>query len=145
MEDEPYSLLENRHVEAGGIVMGLVVVHRDSGGEQHRRHAVLDEDLLVADPAVEDIGELLASEIVEPELKVDAVSAVAPAEQVRILLSDLVPAEHDDEILPARLQPARCPSYLVNVHHHPYPVGRDDIPGDRVDEPFLLDHVPQCP
>ena len=69
VEDKPDSFLEDCHVEAVHRVVRLVVVHCNPGGEQDGRDTVLQKYLLVAYSAVENIGEILAAEIVESQFK----------------------------------------------------------------------------
>ena len=64
VENEPDAALENGHVDGVHVVVRLVVVHRDAGSEHDGRYAVLQKDALVAYLAVEDVGEIIASEII---------------------------------------------------------------------------------
>ena len=64
VENEPDAALENGHVDGVHVVVRLVVVHRDAGSEHDGRYAALQKDALVAYLAVEDDGEIIASEII---------------------------------------------------------------------------------
>lgn len=93
MENEPDTAFEDIHVQRTDRVVGLVVVHRNAGREQHGRNSVLEEHTLVPDAAVEDIGEVLASEIVITEFKVCPVFQIAQTQDVGFFRSESIPAQ----------------------------------------------------
>ena len=76
MKNEDRAPSEHFVVQGVGTIVGLVVVHRDPGSEEHRRNPVVHKDLLVGEP-VEDFCEVCASVVTVGEFQIGGVESVA--------------------------------------------------------------------
>lgn len=142
MVDEIDSFSENFQIYALYVVVGLVVVHCDSGSEKHCRDLVIYKDFLVG-KAVEHLCEVLASVIREGDLEVETVDIVAGVEELPVHRTEGVAAEHYYIVFPVLGYGGEGAAYLVYVYHKADIFLLDRVASVRIDELFVLYQPPE--